>query len=197
MTIVVPLETSATAPMPTSVDFWELASFEVAAGSATPRMIPTLPAATTTMSLEAAGAPFQASPSPMTTSTDDLAPLDDYNQTMAADAAARQAAFDAALRIENPHDHSPDTIDCASCHLAAPARQLVGEPLGLTAAGDPAGFVPDASIPAADLMQTTELVGTDGVLNIHAFSYRQLAPMINQRVINETAANLAYLATQL
>ena len=46
----------------------------------------------------------------------------------------------------------------------------------------------------ADLAETTSLVGSDGVLNIHAFSYRNQDPAINRRVINETAANLAYLA---
>lgn len=35
----------------------------------------------------------------------------------AASKTAQQAAFDAALRIENPTKHSPDTIDCASCHV--------------------------------------------------------------------------------
>ena len=67
----------------------------------------------------------------------------------------------------------------------------------MTTVGDANAFVPDASIPVADLAQTTQLVGTDGVLNIHAFSYRTSAAMINQRVINETAANLAYIATLL
>jgi len=73
----------------------------------------------------------------------------------------------------------------------------IGEALGMTTVGDANAFVPDASIPVADLAQTTQLVGTDGVLNIHAFSYRTSAAMINQRVINETAANLAYIATLL
>jgi hypothetical protein len=149
------------------------------------------------MGLSAAVNPLEATLSPETTSTDDLDLLASYSQAMAATPAALDSAFGAALRIENPHDNSPDTIDCGSCHMAQPAIQLVGAPLGMSASGNSDAFVPASSIPTADLAQTTTLVGSDDVLNIHAFSYRTTSPMINQRVINETAANLAYISTLL
>jgi hypothetical protein len=80
--------------------------------------------------------------------------------------------------------------------MAEPARRLVGEPMfALSSANDPNAFAADPSIPAANLVTTTELVDTDNILDIHAFSYRGSSPMINQRVVNETAANLAYLRT--
>jgi hypothetical protein len=178
-------------------EFWQFESFDIANGMATPRPIATVPGSVNEMSLSAGIDPLNSGGSPMTTSNDNIAVLENMDSATMATPTVRQAAFDSALRIENPADNSPDTIDCVSCHLAEPARQLVGEPLGMTATGDSNGFVPDASIPLADLAQTTQLIGTDQVLNIHAFSYRNNNPMINQRVINETAANLAYIKTLL
>jgi hypothetical protein len=80
--------------------------------------------------------------------------------------------------------------------MAEPARVLVGEGMfGMMTDGDPNAFVAAASIPAADLGATTTTIvnPTNGALSIHAFSYLFSTPMINQRVINETAAILAYL----
>ncbi|HTR50858.1 MAG TPA: hypothetical protein VMJ10_09140 [Kofleriaceae bacterium] len=183
------------APIIGAGDFWQLQSFQVAAGAATPLQIPTLPMPTTSMTISAATEPLEATGEPVTSSSDNLMLLADFMQASAAMPAARESAFDAALRVLNPADNSPNTIDCASCHLAQPAIQLVGAQLGMNPAGNSNAFVASPSIPAADLAQTTQLVGSDGVLNIHAFSYRNANPMINQRVIDETAANLAYLAT--
>ncbi len=177
-------------------EFWQFESFDIASGAATPRPIATLPGDVNTMTLSAAVDPLESSGSPSTTSTDNLAVVESMTMASAATTAERRTAFDAALRVLNPHDNSPDTIDCASCHLAQPAVTLVGVPLGMTVTGDSAAFVASPGIPLADLAQTTQL-DSDGVLNIHAFSYRNADPMINQRVINETAANLAYLETVL
>jgi hypothetical protein len=177
-------------------EFWEFQSFDIAASAVTPRPIATIPGDGNTMSLSAAVNPLESSGSPATTSADNIAVLESMTTASAATTTERQTAFDAALRVLNPRDNSPDTIDCASCHLAHPALTMVGEPLGMTTTGDSAAFVAGPSIPLADLAQTTQLV-SDGVLNIHAFSYRDSDPMINQRVINETAANLAYLETLL
>jgi hypothetical protein len=182
---------------PDGGDFWNFQSFNVGSGSATPRQIATLPAQTTEMELFVESNPLATSFSPETTSQDDIAVLATYADATMATSAVLGSAFDAALRIENPHDNSPDTIDCGSCHMAPNAIQLVGTQLGMSATGNVDAFVPDASIPTADLAQTTQFIGSDGILNIHAFSYRSTSPMINQRVINETAANVAYVASQL
>ena len=185
------------APFAGGGDFWGFQSFDITAGTVVPRAIATLPAnSNNRMSLSASVNPLESSGSPATTSIDNIATLESMTNATAATLDARKLAFDAALRIENPHTNSPDTIDCASCHLAMPARTMVGEQLGLTETGDANQFVPDSSIPAADLALTTQL-DSNGILNIHAFSYRDINPMINQRVINETAANLAYLKTLL
>jgi hypothetical protein len=189
----------ASGPTTSGTTTWNFSQFRVDHGTVTNMDIPTL--STTGMSqdgnsmaLEASTGPLEASSSPGTTSPDDLALLASFMKANQASASDRQGAFGAALRVLNPHDNSPDTIDCASCHLAQPAAELVGGQLGMTAAGNPDAFVPDPSIPMADLAETTSPVSPDQVLNIHAFSYRlQEPPMINRRVINETAANLAYL----
>jgi hypothetical protein len=175
---------------------WDMHGFMVASGVETPIEIPTLGPGTTSVSITETTAPLEGNLSPETTSPDDPALLADTMRAMAATPAARQAAFDAALRVENPTKNTPDTIDCASCHMAEPARVLVGEQMfGLTTTNDANAFAADASIPEADLAATTTTIvnPTNGVLDVHAFSYLFTTPMINQRVINETAANLAYL----
>jgi hypothetical protein len=172
---------------------WQLEQFQVDNETPAPKDIPTLSRAENIMALDAATDPLEAQGTPDTTSADNLSMLASFMKASQASASDRQHAFGAALRVLNPHDNSPDTIDCASCHLAQPAVELVGKQLGMTDAGNPDAFVPDPSIPMADLAETTSLVGTGGVLNIHAFSYRIQEPAINRRVINETAANLAYL----
>ena len=177
--------------------FWTMHGFHVTNGQVTPIEIGAMPSGTTDIGLDATGMPLAMRISPQAPSVDDITLLGNFDQAMQATSAQRQAAFDSALRIENPRHHTPDTIDCGSCHMAQPSRELVGEALGMSEAGNANAFVADASIPAADLKHTTTLLAQDGQLNIHAFSYRNDAPMINQRVINETAGNVAYLAPLL
>jgi hypothetical protein len=179
---------------------WTMHGFDVTSEQETALAIPTLPSDSRTVQISAVPNPFDASLSPMTTSTDAIGVLENANTATSAAPSAQQAAFDAALRIENPLDHSPNTIDCASCHMAEPVRTLVAEQvLGMSETGDANRFAADPSIPSGDLTATTAVVdpGEPGLLNIHAFSYRASSPMINQRVINETAQNLAYLQSQL
>jgi hypothetical protein len=183
---------NAAVPVANVPQFWLMHGHLVDGANVTPIVIPTLIDNAVEMSLDlSTTTPLVSRVNPTLTAPDDISVLINMDAATAATAAARQAALDAALRIENPRHHTPDTIDCTSCHVAQPAIELVGSPLGLSATGDPNAFTPDPSIRAADLVPTTQLVGADGGLNIHAFSYRGRDPMINQRVINETAANLA------
>jgi hypothetical protein len=118
------------------------------------------------------------------------------NGTWAARASVadekRQAAFDAAVRIENPTLHSPDTVDCASCHAAEPARRLVGEKkLGLTLKDRANSFVASTEfVPTAD----TRLTSVDAAgINVHMFSYKGKVASVHQRTVNESAAVVAYV----
>jgi hypothetical protein len=174
---------------------WDFAGFNVTGGVATALEIPTLDT-TTGIGLNVSASPLESLFSETTSSADNIEILASADQATAATPAVRQAAFDAALRVENPTKNSPNTIDCLTCHMAEPARVLVGQPMfGLTPLGDANAFVADPSIPSADLTTTPSLIDADGGLNLHAFSYRGSSAMINQRVVNETAANVFYLAT--
>jgi len=179
---------------PTMPVFWQFHGVDVADGVASPLLIPTTGGAVG-ISLNASTMPLESIFGETTTSPDNIDVLASADQAAAATPAVRQAAFDAALRVENPAKNSPNTIDCVTCHMAEPARVLVGQmTLGLTAAGDPNAFAADPSVPSADLGTTTQLVDADGGLDIHAFSYRAASPMINQRVVDESAVNVGYLA---
>jgi hypothetical protein len=176
--------------------FWDMHGFSVAGEVETPLQIGSLDQGTTDMNISASTDPLDAFLSPTTDGSDNLSLLANATNAGSASPSQRQAAFDAALRIENPNHDSANTIDCASCHMAEPERVLVAQPMfGMSSTGDANAFVADSSIPAADLVQTTTTFvdPSDGGLDIHAFSYRTTLPVINQRVINETAANLAYL----
>jgi hypothetical protein len=176
---------------------WLFEGFDVTSGTISPMAIATVAGQVTFAAVHIdSTTPLSTGFSNVTTSPDNLALLTKQTKAVQATSAARQAAFDAALRIENPGFHSPNTIDCASCHMAQPARQLVGEKvLGLTEPGNANLFIPDPAIPISDLHSMTAVVGSDGGLNLHAFSYRSGEPMINARVVHETAANLAYFAS--
>jgi len=107
----------------------------------------------------------------------------------------REAAYDSALRVENPGFHSPDTIDCITCHTAQISRQLIGEQhFKLSAQGDPNLFVADAIVPEADLALTVPVTQPTGLsLNLHAFSYDGADPTIITRVVNESASIVSYV----
>ena len=114
-------------------------------------------------------------------SGDDLRLL--LNSTMAnlADDPARRTAFGAALRIENPTKHTPDTVDCLSCHVAMAARSLGESQYGLSAAGHPDRFTS-----TRDLRYTPP--SEPSLENLHALSYLGTELGVNQRTANETAA---------
>jgi len=105
---------------------WNFFGVDVAAGGATtPVAIPTLPPDTR---LEAFFAGFVegelTGDAPFTPSSTALAARDDLRILASRDRlarvapAARDQALAAAARIEDPRVHTPETIDCASCHVA-------------------------------------------------------------------------------
>ncbi len=80
--------------------------------------------------------------------------------------------------------------------MASPVMSRQAPLLGLTRSGNPAAFVPDGAWVLPSEMQPTE--PNTGFLNVHAFSYtlnRQVA--VNQRTVNESAAVVQYLNTNL
>jgi hypothetical protein len=93
-----------------------------------------------------------------------------------------------ATRIENPTKHTPDTVDCGSCHIAEATRKQF-EHFAPTAVKAEA-FVFGAASPKAT---TTER----SYSNIHAFSYFGRTFTANQRTANETAVIVNALNTRL
>lgn len=174
---------------------WNFAGADVVQGKAKLQVIPGLEGKPTQESLGLGTAPEKLiSLTFMSTTTkDDVQPL--LKATSQEDtAAARQKAFDSALRIENPDLHSPNTVDCVSCHTAEIARQLVGQDFfHLDAAGNANGFVPDPNVVTTRDVKPAYLAKQPHGLavNVHAFSYDGQEPMVIQRVINETAAIVA------
>ena len=173
---------------------WGFAGFDVDGATATPMEIPNLPGSATSVSFfQGFASPMNGGFTPEASAKDTVTLLANAANAKAATKTQQQAAYDAALRIENPGFHSPNTIDCASCHVGQAARLLIGDDvLGLSATGNPNLFVRDPKFVSARSMKQTTNVRTQP-LNVHMLSYRNDQLMIGQRVINETAATVAYV----
>ncbi len=174
---------------------WDFRGFDVANGKATAMKIPTLPKGgdDTSVRFFKGFSGFSGSFTPETTSKDDMQIFGNLATAKAASKAEQQSAFDASVRIDNPDFHSPDTIDCASCHVASVARVLVGEKeLKLKANPKDVFFTASKYVLKSELKSATP-VNTESASNFHAFSYRFTQPMVNQRTVNETASVVAYV----
>ena len=107
-------------------------------------------------------------------------------------------AFSALLRLEDPTERTFDTTDCGSCHLSTPLAKLIAAPEGnddtaATTSGDGGRFAPDGQhVTTADMAVMYDL--TLPRIDLHAFSYDATSATVNQRVVNETAAIVEYLA---
>lgn len=95
-----------------------------------------------------------------------------------------EKAAQAAVRIQNPDRHNPNTMDCVSCHVAQTAfrfadRQFPWLLLARRHSGE------------AFLSQNFSLANTTSdpnrTDNLRAFGYFEQMPAISQRVINESA----------
>jgi len=173
---------------------WNFSGFDVTGTSTKMMVIPNIPDSGTTVGFfQGFSSPMNGGFTPESTAKDTVTLLVNADKAKAASADAQQAAYDAALRIENPGFHSPNTIDCASCHVGQAARLLIGDDvLGLSAVGNANLFKRDTKYVSLRSMKQTTNVRTQP-LNVHMLSYRNDKLMIGQRVINETAATVAYV----
>jgi hypothetical protein len=177
---------------------WNFAAVDVVKGKAKPSAIPALPDNTMSESVNLGTAPtgLIALTFPTPSGDDAVNPLLLSTSQEATD-DARQAAFDSALRFENPDFNSPNTIDCVSCHTAQIGRQLIGEGFFKMSEADDANvFTPDSTfVSAKDFKSKYVATQPNGLsANLHAFSYDGTQPMIIQRVVNETAAIVAQVS---
>jgi hypothetical protein len=177
---------------------WNFAAADVTKGKAVLSAIPGLPPKTVLESVNLGTAPEGLLS--LTFPTPDTA--DSVNPLLVATCQestddVRKAAFEGALRIENPDFNTPNTIDCASCHTAQIGRQLIGQDyFKLSTEGDANVFTPDSShVSAKDFVSKYAATQPNGLsANLHAFSYDGTQPMIVQRVVNESAAIVAQLS---
>jgi hypothetical protein len=178
---------------------WNFSGFDVAPGGQATRMkIPHLPEGTAAVAFFAGFAageltgepPF--TPASLADPKDNMQVLGNAAWAGRVDVPKRQLAFDAAVRLENPTLHSPNTTDCASCHAAEGTRSMVGaKKLGLHVKDETNAFAADGHfVPKEDTHRTS--VDTT-MINLHMFSYKGGVASIHQRTINESAAVVAYL----
>ena len=159
---------------------WTFSGFDVEEGERQAIVIPETGGVTEQHALSDGGdGAIHASVQPELAAADDITLLLDDAAAAAATLQERQAAFDAAARIENPTLHNPGTIDCVSCHLAAVARTaaLARESL----AASPDVFTSERH----DLSTTPSFQNTQVV---RAFGYRFSALALSPRVVHESAA---------
>lgn len=111
-----------------------------------------------------------------TSSPDDMTLLLDTAKATSAPREDFAKAVRAAERVENPRFHSPDTMDCVSCHTATAALRVSAQN---SAGGDAyrtsGGKIPAYAAPAAPSLE-----------NVHALSYLGSELGINQRTANES-----------
>ena len=168
---------------------WDFSSHAVKDGQATRETIVTTDASTQNFFVGFGQKP-QGIFSPPTKHIDNVTLLLNETNWNAASTTARKKAADAALRVLNPGKHSPNTIDCASCHVAEPG--LAERAPTAFSAKNINRFVADKRWINAYVMRRMQTSRTEGN-NFHIFSYKNDVARISTRAINETAGVVAYL----
>jgi hypothetical protein len=92
----------------------------------------------------------------------------------------QRTAFDALVRRHNPRMVTPDTADCASCHIASTVRSRTF--FGL--------FSSTTAYALESAAQRVSGGADDTVDNFRAFGYFDDTPVISQRVANDTHLSL-------
>jgi hypothetical protein len=171
-----------------SLMVWEFSAFDIDGGNATPRPIPTLGSdgesafGDAVLSGVLTGADVYVMFGRTSASDLDFTPLGNHPTNLSP--SDLQAALDALVRVDNPRDSSPETVNCSACHMADPIESFVAMPVfGFDEAASPLAFKPDG--------QPTGI--PNDFPNLHSFSYGGTQPSISRRVVNETAAVVEYL----
>jgi hypothetical protein len=188
---------------------WDFFGFDVSGATpmATPITIATLPAtgaAKPTRETFNRGFATNTDPvgmfTPKPSGPDDFTILADAQSAVALPAADKAKLATALAHVDSPASFTAETLDCARCHLATPLGQNVArDRLHLSETADPDAFKADGRWVTADEMKTTDFTfgsSTNLVppsVNVHAFSYANSVPSINQRTVNETAAVVQFL----
>ena len=168
---------------------WAFGGFDFAGEKATPIAILDSSVTTQTFTNDAFADPlaFSGSVSPAVAGApENLSPLYDSQAALAAGEDALWPLYEAILRIENPERHSPESVDCVSCHVAQPARLWLDRNTAL-------GSQPSAERYASAFDLTVPQPIDDTTSALRAFGWFGSRPAITARVANESAAVASYL----
>lgn len=168
---------------------WNFGGFDFEAGTATP--IGILNSAVTTQSFTnnplADPLAFAGGVTPaLENAPEDLSPLYDSATASQKPQAELWQLYESTLRIENPTKHTPESVDCVSCHTAQPARLwLERNQTAFTTQPSAERFMSAFDLGVAPIEDTTSV--------LRAFGWLDTRPAISARVANESAAVAAYL----
>jgi hypothetical protein len=172
---------------------WVFGGFDFDGATATPIAILNLGVTEQTFTNNPLGDPlgFAGSVTPsLTGAPEDLSPLYDSATASQSDDDTLWPLYESALRIENPTRHSPESVDCVSCHTAQPARLWLDRNTALGT--KPSEFRFTSSF---DLTVPAPIEDTTSVLR--AFGWLGTRPAVSARVVNESAAVASYLNEQV
>jgi len=165
---------------------WTFAGFDVKDGALQPIDVSTLPAVSQKFTnVDATGATFSNTKLVPPGTVENIDLLLDSATAATADPAALAAAYEASVRIENPAIYNPDTIDCATCHIAPATRRWAEAELDFDASALDFEYrgSDGKPVPGATGSRTDEL---------RMFGYFDERPSISQRVVNETDALVSF-----
>jgi hypothetical protein len=113
--------------------------------------------------------------------------LDSINPFLSsADMGAALGEMNSLVRIENPLIHNPNTIDCASCHLAGRLKIRAERHRNRRSAPYIDQFLSPFKLTLAE-------ESADNLQNLRSFGYLRSKASISQRTVNETALSLQRL----
>lgn len=165
---------------------WRFGGFDVRDGKLVPFAIPS--AETEVQSFanrDVEGRTFEAAEAfPSTKSMAELSLFFDRKRLEAAPSEDLTRALGTLYRLENPKAHSPDTVDCVSCHVAQAAKSYAASVRPLVGGEAERYREPKGEAPEGEPYATNQL---------RAFGYFGSRPSVSARVVNETAEVVAHV----
>lgn len=165
---------------------WRFGGFDVREGKLVPFTIPT--AETEVQSFgnrDLEGKVFDAPAAfPVTASMSKLSLFFDRKRLEAASPGDLTSALETLYRLESPKAHSPDTVDCVSCHVAQAAETYAASVRPLVGAEAERYRSPKGELSESAPYATNQL---------RAFGYFGDRPSVSARVVNETAEVVAHV----
>ncbi|MBK7584559.1 MAG: hypothetical protein IPI67_30780 [Myxococcales bacterium] len=177
----------------TAADSWTFAGYDLVHGAVIPVAIldPKVTEQSFVNDVAAGALGFAARLEPANLPTpEDLGPVFDSVSAKQLDDDSLWPSYEAALRIENPELHSPASVDCVSCHAAQPARFWMERNTALGNRFSASRYTSTQPLEVVSAIDDTTRV-------LRAFGWFQARPAISARVVNESAAVVAYLNQRL